>query len=125
MITTESWQKQNDLQNYFNKQYASLLCISSLTDAAQLSEILDKAGKSLTVVFVQLSKSFANVNIINWLQWIFVKPEKKGAGKLQLAFNLSPLRKKILENEKQIQQTLEKCDCETLILDTGYLIPDT
>ena len=77
MISTASWQKQNDLQNYFNKQYASLLCVSSLTDAAQLSEILDKTGKSLTVVFVQLSKSFANVKVINWLQWIFVKPEKE------------------------------------------------
>jgi hypothetical protein len=118
MMSTASWQKQNDLQNYFNKQYASLLCVSSLTDAAQLSEILDKAGKSLTVVFVRLSKSFANTKVIDWLQWIFVKPEKKSIEKLQLAFNLSPLRRKILENEKRIKQMLEKCDCETLILDT-------
>jgi hypothetical protein len=118
MITTTSWQKQNDLQNYFNKQYATLLCVSSLTDAAQLSEILDKTGKSLTVVFVQLSKSFANVNVINWLQWIFVKPEKKSTEKLQLSFNLSPLRRKMLENERQIKQMLKKCDCETLILDS-------
>ena len=117
-ITTASWQKQNALPDYFNKQYASLLCVSSLTDAAQLSEILDKPGKSLTVVFVQLSKSFANTSVINWLRWIFVKPEKKSTEKLQLSFNLSPLRKKVLENEKQIKQMLEKCDCETLILDT-------
>ncbi|MEP6950999.1 MAG: DUF58 domain-containing protein [Ginsengibacter sp.] len=117
MISTASWQKQNDLQNYFNKQYASLLCVSSLTDAAQLSEILDKTGKSLTVVFVQLSKSFANVAVIDWLQWVFVKPEKKSTEKLQLAFNLSPMRRKMLENEKRIKQMLEKCDCETLILD--------
>jgi hypothetical protein len=117
MIIAASWQKQNDLQNYFNKQVASLLCVSSLTDAAQLAEILDKTSKSLTVIFVQLSKSFANVKVINWLQWIFVKPQKKSTEKLQLSFNLSPLRRKLLENEKQIKRILEKCDCETLILD--------
>ncbi|MEP6927139.1 MAG: DUF58 domain-containing protein [Ginsengibacter sp.] len=116
IISTAAWQKQKDLQNYFNKQVASLLCVSSLTDATQLAEVLDKTGKSLTVVFVQLSKSFDNVNTIDWLQWIFVKPEKKSTEKLQLAFNLSPLRRKVLENEKQIKQMLEKCDCEPLII---------
>ena len=118
MISTSRWQKQNDLQNYFNKQYASLLCISSLTDVAQLSEILDKTGKSLTVVFIELSKSFANPKVIDWFQWIFVKPEKKSAEKLQLAFNLSPLRRKIMENENDIRQLLSKSDCEILIPDT-------
>lgn len=116
MITTSVWQKQNELQNYFNKRYASLLCISSLTDATQLSEILDKAGKSLTVIFVRLSTSFANVKVIDWVQWLFIKPEKKSTEKLQLAFNVSPLRRKMLENEKLIKQMLEKCDCETLIM---------
>ena len=116
MISTASWQKQNDLQNYFNKQYASLLCVSSLTDAKQLEEILDKTGKSLTVVFVELSKSFSKMKMINWLQWIFVKPEKKSTEKLQLAFNLSPLRKKILNNEKNIKELLKTSECESLII---------
>jgi len=117
-ISTSLWQKQNSLKNYFNKHDASILCVSSLTDALHLSEILDQTGKSLTVVFVQLSKSFTNVHVTDWLQWMFVKPEKKSKEKLLLAFNLSPLRRKMLENEKQIKQILEKCECETLILDT-------
>ena len=117
-ISTSLWQKQNSLKNYFNKQDASILCVSSLTDALHLSEILDQTGKSLTVVFVQLSTSFTNVHVTDWLQWMFVKPEKKSKEKLLLAFNLSPLRRKMLENEKQIKQILEKCECETLILDT-------
>src|SRR5665647_2783620 len=116
IISTSSWQKQNDLHNYFNKQYGSLLCISSLTDSKQLEEILDKSGNSLTIIFVQLSKSFANVNVVDWLQWVFVKPEKKSSEKLQLAFNLSPLRRKILENEKVIKEMLDKSECEVLIL---------
>jgi len=120
IISTSSWQKQNDLHNYFNKRYGSLLCISSFTDSKQLEEILDKSGNSLTIIFVQLSKSFANVNVVDWLQWVFVKPEKKSSEKLQLAFNLSPLRRKILENEKVIKEMLDKSECEVLIL-----TPDT
>ena len=116
IISTSSWQMQNDLHNYFNNQFGSLLCISSLTNAKQLEEILGKAGRSLTVVFVQLSKSFANVKVIDWLQWVFVKPEKNSSEKLQLAFNLSPLRNKILDNEKNIKELLKKGDCEVLIL---------
>jgi hypothetical protein len=117
IISTSSWQKQNDLHNYFNKQYASILCISSLTDVKQLSEILDTAGKSLTVVFIELSKIFAKIKVADWLQWVFIKPEKKSTEKLQLAFNLSPLRKKILDNENKIKEILRKSDCESLILD--------
>ena len=117
IISTSSWQKQNDLHNYFNKQYASILCISSLTDVNQLSEILDTTGKSLTVVFIELSKIFAKIKVADWLQWIFIKPEKRSTEKLQLAFNLSPLRKKIIDNENKIKEILRKSDCESLILD--------
>ncbi|MDQ6901942.1 MAG: DUF58 domain-containing protein [Bacteroidota bacterium] len=117
IISTSNWQKENPLLNYFNKQYGSILCISSLTDAKQLEEIIEKSGKGLTIIFVRLRKSFAIVNVMDWLQWIFVKPEKNSAEKLQLAFNLSPLRKKILDNEKRIKEILAKSESEVLQID--------
>lgn len=117
IISTSSWQKQNNLDIYFNKQYASVLCISSLTDAKQLEDVLEKTGKSLTVVFVELSKSFSKMKVTDWLQWVFVNHEKKSSEELQLAFSLSPLRKKILDNEKNIKELLKKSDCEVLIID--------
>jgi hypothetical protein len=95
-----------------------VLCISSLTDIKQLEELLEKTGKSLTVVFVELSKSFSKMKVINWLQWIFVNPEKKSSEKLQLAFSLSPLRKKILKNEKNIKELLKTSECESLVMGT-------
>jgi len=119
IISTSSWQKQKDLLAYFNKQYASILCISSLVDAKQLEEILEKAGTGLTVIFVPLSKSFTNVKVIDWLQWIFIKPKRKSSEKLQIAFNLSYLRRKILENEKLIKTILHKSECEVLITNTN------
>jgi hypothetical protein len=117
IISTSSWQKRNDLATYFNKQYASLLCISSLTDANQLAELLQKQGRGLTIVFAELGKSFNNLHVTDWLQWIFVKPAKRSSEKLQLAFNLSPLRRKIGENEKIIKEILNKSDCEVILMD--------
>ena len=119
IISTSAWHKQNDLRSYFNRQYGSVLCISSLTGTQQLTEILEKAGTSLNIIFVPLSKSFANVHAIDWLQWIFIKPEKKSSDKMQIAFNLSPLRRKLLENEKNIKGILKKSECEVLVLDSG------
>ena len=118
-ISTSSWQKQVDLLTYFNKQVGSLLCISSLTDVKQLEEVLDKAGKSLTIIFAELSKSFEGVKITDWVKWIFIKPQKKSSEKLQLAFNLSPLRKDILDNEKKIKELLRKSDCEVLVMNNA------
>jgi Protein of unknown function DUF58 len=117
IVSTSLWQKQNDLLTYFNSQYASILCISSLTDVQQLEEILEKTGKSLTVVLVQLSKSFSKMKVTDWLKWVFINPEKKSSEKLQLAFSISPLRKKILNNEKNINELLKISECESLIFE--------
>ena len=120
IISTSSWQKQNDLLNYFNKQYASVLCISSLADIKQLETILEATGKSLTIIFVELSKSFSKMKVTDWVQWLFINPQKNSSEKLQLAFSLSPLRKKILDNEKIIKELLKTSECESVLMDAVY-----
>ncbi|MEO6288342.1 MAG: DUF58 domain-containing protein, partial [Ginsengibacter sp.] len=116
LITTASWQHQNDLLQYFNRLNASILCISSFNDAAEVAEILEKAGKGFAIVFVELSNSFERTNITDWLQWLFIKPESNSTDKLKLAFNLSPLKKIIVNNEKKIKQLFEKSECEILMM---------
>ncbi len=116
LISTASWQQQNDLLQYFNRFNASVLCISSFSDAAQVTEILEKAGKGLAIVFIKLSNSFEKTNITDWLQWLFIKPESNSPDKLKLAFNLSPLKRILVNNEKKINQLLEKSECEILII---------
>ena len=115
-ISTAAWQKQNDLVRYFDQRNASVLCISSFSNAEAVQEIIEKTGKSLTIVFVELTNSFEKIKIITWLQWVFIKPEKNSSDKLKLAFNLSPLKRKMLDNEKNLKQLLEKSDCEVLII---------
>ncbi|MDQ6763796.1 MAG: DUF58 domain-containing protein [Bacteroidota bacterium] len=115
-VSTAHWQKQNDLLQYFNILSASVLCISSFSNADQIEEILEKAGKELVIVFVQLTNSFEKIRINTWLQWLFIKPEKNSTDKLKLAFNLSPLKRKVLDNEKRITTLLNKSEYEVLVI---------
>lgn len=116
IISTSEWQTQKDLQQYFKKEQASVLCISSLTEARDVENILSSTGKDLTIIFVQLSNAFKGVKIKDWLQWIFVKPEDDGIDKLRLAWNLSPLKRKITENENTIKAILHKSESEVLVV---------
>ena len=115
-ISTASWQKQNDLLQYFDNRDASVICISSFNDAEEVEEIIEKTGKGLAIVFVELSNSFEKTKITDWIQWLFIKPESKSTDQLKLAFSLSPLKRKMIDNEKRIKQSLEKSDCEILVI---------
>ncbi len=115
-ISTAHWQNQNNLLQYFNNRDASVLCISSFSDAGNLKEIIDKAGKELVIIFVQLTNSFEKIKINTWLQWLFIKPEERSTDKLKIVFTLSPLKREMMANEKKIKQLLDKSDCEILII---------
>ena len=116
IISTSEWQTQKDLQNYFKKEEASVLCISSLINAQEVENILDRTGKDLVIIFVQLSNAFSKIKIKDWLQWVFIKPEEDGLDKLRLMWNMSPLKRKITENENKIKAILSKSESEALVV---------
>ncbi len=116
IISTSEWQTQKNLQQYFKKEEASVLCISSLINAEEVQQILDRTGKDLVIIFVQLSNAFSKVEIKDWLQWMFIKPEADGLDKLRLMWNISPLKRKITENENKIKAILNKSESEVLVV---------
>lgn len=116
IISTSEWQTQKNLQQYFKKEEASVLCISSLADAHEIENILEKTGKDLVIIFAKLSNAFSSVKIKDRLQWIFIKPEEDSIDKFRFAWNLSPLRKKIIDNENKIIAMLNKSECEIIVV---------
>ena len=116
MVSTASWQQNNDLVQYFNQANASVLCISSFNDVGQVAEILERSGRGLAVVFIELSNSFEKAKVTDWLQWLFIKPQGNSQERLRLAYGLSPLKRKMIDNEKAIRNLLNKSDCEILIV---------
>jgi hypothetical protein len=115
-ISTSEWHKNKDIRSYFRKEDASVLVVSSLTNVKQLEPIFESACRDLVVIFVQLSKAFYGFKIKDWFQWVFVKPSPHSLDKLRLAWNVSPLKKRITENEKDILDALSKTDCEKIIV---------
>lgn len=116
LVSTAEWQTQKDLQQYFKKDEASVLCISSLIDAEQIKNVLEIAGENLVVIFINISHSFNTMKVTDWLRWLFVRPNKDSLDKLRLTWNFSLAKRNIIENEKKIRQLLDKSGCEKIIL---------
>ncbi|MDQ6758058.1 MAG: DUF58 domain-containing protein [Bacteroidota bacterium] len=116
IISTSDWQTQKDLQQYFKKEDASVICFSSLINAEQVDDILSGSGKDLVVIFVQLSNSFNAVKIKDWVKWIFIKPADDGLNKLRMVWNISPFKRKLIENENKIKAILNKSESEIIIV---------
>ena len=93
-----------------------MLCISSLIDAKEVENILDNTGKDLVIIFVQLSNAFSKIQVKDWLQWVFIKPEEDGLDKFRLLWSISPLKRKITENENKIQALLNKSESEVIVV---------
>jgi hypothetical protein len=116
IISTSVWHLQKDLFQYFKKEEGSVLCISSLTDPAQLENALNNADKDLVVVFVMLSKTFSIVKITDWIQWIFIKAATDSLQNLRIIWNFSPFKTKLISNEKNIITILNNSGCEILMV---------
>lgn len=107
-ITTSNWQHNKALKEFVNTKDASVVTISSLSDADELQTILDTIGGSTVFVFVRLSKSLQHHYFANMLKWLFVEAEKNELDVYKSKWRLSLLRPKIVENEKRIEAMLGK-----------------
>ena len=116
IISTSEWHTNKDLGQYFKKEDASVLCISSFTDTRQLKQIIEGSGNDLVVVFVKLSQAFDTMKVTDWMKWVFVKPSRDSLDKLRFAWNISPIKRDVIQNEKDIFHILEGAACEKLFV---------
>jgi hypothetical protein len=107
-ISTSHWQHTKDLKIYVRINNASVVIVSSLSDAEEVKDLIENYGKDITFIFIKLTDSFKNQNMIDWVQWVFVQNQKDDIDVYKRGWALSPLRSKIKENEKKLAQILEK-----------------
>jgi hypothetical protein len=107
-ISTSKWHRDKDLKSYVKISDASVVVVSSLTDANELNEIIDSQGRDITFIFIKLTDSFKNQNIVDWVQWLFVENAKNDIDSYKRAWALSPLRQKIKDNERRLEEIIEK-----------------
>jgi hypothetical protein len=108
IISSSTWQQDKDLAAYFNARQGTVLCISSLTDARELAQLLDTADNSLVIYFVKLSRTFRSFVAWNWLKRLLFLPPKDRLSKLRDRWVFSPLRFQLQRREKEIQTLLDK-----------------
>ena len=105
-ITTSNWHTILELKNFVKTKDASMVLVSSLSDADQVQQMVDQYGNEILFVFVQLSKALKKQHLGDWLQWLFVQQEKDELAMYKTAWSLSLLRPKLLQNEKKLQKIL-------------------
>lgn len=107
-ISTSNWHHLKDLKTYVKTNDASVVVVSSLSDAEEVKDLIENFGKDITFIFIRLTDSFKNQNMIDWVQWVFVQNQKDDIDVYKRSWALSPLRLKIKENEKKLAAILEK-----------------
>ena len=117
-ISVSQWQSENELKEYVKIKDASVVIVSSLSDANQVKELLERIGNDVAFVFVPLLESFNQQSIGNWLQWLFIQKEKDQMAVYKTSWSLSLLRLKIAKNEKQLKLLLEQYQKSTIVKKT-------
>ncbi|MCW3122271.1 MAG: hypothetical protein JWQ38_1763 [Flavipsychrobacter sp.] len=108
IISNSVWHNDASLQQYFNPRTGAVLCISSLTDPQELTNMLDRCDASTVVYFIKLSnalKHFAPLNLLGRL--IFLPPDDR-LSKLRTSWTFSPIRFQVQKKEKEIEEILKR-----------------
>lgn len=116
IISTSTWQNEKKLKEYVNVKDASVVCISSLTPAVDLTEMLDILSNDTSIIFVKLSNSFNKQGIIKWVRWLFLQEEKEADNRNLMQWNLSAAKRKMMQNEKAIGDILKGGDKKVVVL---------
>jgi len=106
-ITASNWHSDTELKEYVKPKDASIVMISSLSDIAQVKDLIERYGNDISFLMVPLSESFNKQHIGDWLQWVFVQQEKDKSAVYKTNWSLSLLRNKILNNEKELTALLK------------------
>jgi hypothetical protein len=107
-ISTSQWHQAKDLKTFVKTSDASIVIISSLSNANEVRDIIESHGRDITFILIKLTDSFKNQNIIDWVQWLFVQNQKDDIDVHKRAWAISPLRNKLKENEQRLEEVVKK-----------------
>lgn len=107
-ISTSNWQTEKDIKSYVNMKDASVVVVTSLTDAEQAESLLNASSGSTYFVLIRLSKSLQRSYLIGLIQWLFIEQEKNDLEKYKTNWQLSMLRPKVTQNEKKLEALFSK-----------------
>ena len=108
MVSVSNWHTDKDLASFVKTKDASVIIISSFSDADQVQQMVEQFGNEITFVFVKLTDSLQKHNMLHLMQWLFIQKEKNDMDVYKTNWRFSTLRPAIIKNEKRIEAILEK-----------------
>lgn len=107
-ITNSNWHTDKNLLQYFNPRTGAVLIISSFTDPAELSELLNRCDNTTVIYFIRTSRIFRSLAPLHWLASIIIRPATDRLSRLRSRWLLAPLRPQVLKREKELKEILRK-----------------
>ena len=108
IISNSSWHTDKPLQQYFNPKLGTVLCISSLTDPTELTNLLERCDASNVIYFVKLSGVMKHFVPLDWITRLIFLPPQDRLAHLRTRWTFSPMRIKIQKREKELEKILSK-----------------
>ncbi|MDR1198174.1 MAG: DUF58 domain-containing protein [Prevotellaceae bacterium] len=115
-ISTAEWQSDLPVADFYKAGDVSMLCMPSLITADDAAKLLNITNKSAVIVFVKVSEALKSNKLKLFAENIFIKPKRGSMDELRLKFLFSPLRKRLLANEKNIIELLNREDSTFYII---------
>jgi hypothetical protein len=106
IISNSQWQNEYPTSHYFSTKKGTVLVISSLCKANDIAQIMDEADNSLQIFYVPLSQIFKQNVGLHWLSNILFTPAPDRLSGLKSKWIFSPLRRQLIQNEKEIERLL-------------------
>ncbi len=106
-ITAANWQKDQAPTKYVINSKAAFVCVSALTPANEVAQLLGNLNYNIPVVVVKLSDAIVSPFSFKFKNLFFI-PEKTTTDSLRRPWLLSPLRSKLQKNERDIFRMLQQ-----------------
>ncbi len=107
-ISVSNWQNQKSIKDYIRPKDAAVVLISSLSDRDEVKDLMEKYGNDISFLFVPLTESLNKQHVGDWIKWFFIQQEKDATSVYKTNWSLSLLKRKIEENEEQLQKLMKQ-----------------
>jgi hypothetical protein len=114
-LTTSKWQNNNNIKDYLNTSNVSVLVISSLSDPDEISAFTTQLNTSVSIIYISLTESLEQNIYKDWVKWLFIENESNHISSYKTQWNLSPLRIKVIENEKKLKEIMNQISHSTIL----------
>lgn len=106
-VAAAHWQKDKSPMTFVQSSKAAFVCMSSLTPAADVAQLLGNLPFNVPVVVVRLSDAIVSPFRFRF-KTIFFRPDKDPNDDLRSPWLISPLRNRMLNNEREILRMLQQ-----------------